>query len=559
MADNNPFLFVHLPLDEIRHGQVLDLSPNCRHGLSHNAKIVADETFGACLEFTGYSFVKFPDWKLSPAVFLPRAADSPPPGALLKLTFTLWLTPPSAPGGRTLIDAGLGKDLQRFTVGFKRQDDSRLVFTVQAPAPGEVEKTRGFRWTSQPIAADGPWVHFAVVWDPKNSGPDICSMFLNGAPLIVATVELGTKPVSGEPVGGTLLGSTFLGMLAHFRIYTRELAQQEIAQEIDRDLARRRKAGLLECSLLDPLENPLPLMFLYPSSAPMAEKMTLAVKPLRGGMKLAKLPAEPPAPDKCHFELRFRPGVLNLSRTVERVTADPPGAWQATTYAPQAGTLGHVAVCIRCNSEKDLAQNVPLKLVLDSLRADERFGSRFTRIDLRYHNLIVAPGSPPTSGRIPQWLLLWPREQPGSAALILASEDWIQDPRTALSVSSGNTLLQGRLVCANAQAMMKRQMWGPEWGNTPKYFAKMVAYLPLGYSPSPRADLRFAGRARWFSADSPEPLWSSDLWIWSHGTLGIDAEKLLTGNVYYRVVRIEVSLDGVSYASDESLLRAGET
>jgi hypothetical protein len=70
MADNNPFLFVHLPLDEIRHGQVLDLSPNCRHGLSHNAKIVADETFGACLEFTGYSFVKFPDWKLSPAVFL---------------------------------------------------------------------------------------------------------------------------------------------------------------------------------------------------------------------------------------------------------------------------------------------------------------------------------------------------------------------------------------------------------------------------------------------------------------------------------------------------------
>jgi hypothetical protein len=107
--------------------------------------------------------------------------------------------------------------------------------------------------------------------------------------------------------------------------------------------------------------------------------------------------------------------------------------------------------------------------------------------------------------------------------------------------------------------MMKQRLWGPEWGSSPRYFGKMVAYLPLGYRPSPRADLRFAGRARWFSADSPEPLWSSDLCIWSHGTLGIDAEKLLTGNVYYKVARIEVSLDGVSYTSDESLLRAGET
>jgi len=561
MPDSNPFLFVHLPLDEIRNGQVLDVSANRRHGFPHHAKIVADETFGASLEFPPGSFVKLPPWKLNPAVFLPWAANNPPGGGPLKLTFTLWLSPSAPQGEGTLIDAGMRKDLQRFKVRFRRHDP-KLLFTVQAPA--ELDKTRGFRWIGEPMAAHGPWAHFAVVWDPKgeggNVGYGICRMFLNGAPLAIMARNGGEapEPVSGAGVYETFLGGpAFSGKLAHFRIYTRELTQHEIAQEIDQDLARQRKAGLLECSLLDPIERPV-LLF-GSASAPVAEKMTVVVKPLRGGMKLAKLPAGPPAPDRCHFELLFRPGVLNLSRSVERVTTtDPPGTWDAKAY-PQTGPLGHVSVCIRCNSEKHLAENVQLKMVLHSFVADERFGARRTRVDLRYRNLIDDRGNS-RSGRIPQWLILGPRERDYPPVLTLV-HGWTQDPGTGLRVSSENTFLQGRLVCADAQDMMKHNNWGPQWGrSSPNFPYLIVAYRPAGYAPWPRENLRYSGRARWLSGLSrafpqPKMLWSSDLCVFSFDALGIDADLPL--NVHYAVGRIEVILDGVSYASEKSLLGIG--
>jgi hypothetical protein len=346
-------------------------------------------------------------------------------------------------------------------------------------------------------------------------------------------------------------GPAFSGKLAHFRIYPRELTQPEIAQEIDKDLGRQRK-GLIECSLLDPLDRTV--ILLGSASAPVAEKMTVVVKPLRGGMKLANLPAGPPAPDRCHFELRFRPGVLNLSRSLASVsTSDPPGTWDAKAY-PQSGPLGHASVCIRCNSEKNLAENVPLKMVLDSLTADERFGVRWTRIDLRYQNLIDDRGNS-HSDRIPQWLLLGLRER-DYAPVLKPVHGWTQDPGTGLSVSSEKTFLQGRLVSADAQDMMKQNHWGTQWGrSSPNFPYLIVAYRPAGYAPWPRENLLYPGRARWLSTDSQE-LWTSDLCVFSFDALGINGDLPAHVN-YYSVGRIEVSLDGVSYASEKSVLGVG--
>src|SRR5262249_32130198 len=137
--------------------------------------------------------------------------------------------------------------------------------------------------------------------------------------------------------------------------------------------------------------------------------------------------------------------------------------------------------------------------------------------------------------------------------------DWTQDPGTALRVTSGNTLLQGRLVCADAQSMMKRYLWKPERGRVyPDFQYHGVTQLPLGYTPWPKEALRFPGRAQWLSVSpQPQTLKRSDLYISSDGQLGIVADLPL--DLYDSVGRIELNLDGVSYDSEESLMKAAET
>src|SRR4051812_712624 len=106
MADQNPFLFVHLPMNEVRADRLLDVSPNRRHALAVRPKIVADETFGACLELGGGSFVEFPPWKLQPAVFLPPSPAHSPAGEPLQVTYTAWVSLAAGDGEWPLIDCG---------------------------------------------------------------------------------------------------------------------------------------------------------------------------------------------------------------------------------------------------------------------------------------------------------------------------------------------------------------------------------------------------------------------------------------------------------------------
>jgi hypothetical protein len=134
---------------------------------------------------------------------------------------------------------------------------------------------------------------------------------------------------------------------------------------------------------------------------------------------------------------------------------------------------------------------------------------------------------------------------------------WTQDRGTGLRVSSGNTLLQGRLVCANAQDMIRQNHWvDPRYPRPGVFPDRVVAKLPAGYEPLAGQDKRYAGRARWLSG-YPElkTLWRSDLVVSrlrDGGNLEIGVEGL-SGEVYDAVARIEVILDGVSYRSEKSL------
>lgn len=543
MADNNPFLYVHLPLDEVRDGLLLDVSHNRRHAVAHAAKIVGDDaTFGRCLELAGTSgsYLEFPPWKLNPAIFLPPSANRSPAEDPLKLTYSVWISPAARDGEWTLIDSGFRPDLQRLKVRFKRQNQA-LTFTVLAPA--DRERTRGLCWRSQATMPAGPWMHFAMVWDPNGEGADAgygsCQMYLNGGFFSSSGKTIGEAParLPGGAASQTFVGwPAFAGRLAHFRIHTRELMQQEIVQQIDTDLEGLRRMSPVECSLLDPLGNPR----MYLDFSDVGEKMQVVVKPLQTGLKLAGLPPGPPAPDRCHFELGFRPGTLELTGNpaITANTEDGPGRWEAVAY-PRIYPGGGDVVCIQSLFERPFDRE--LRIVLSFLKADRRFPPRWTRVDLRYRNLQDGQGKA-LRGRMPQWLQLEPRTTKSDLPLadLRAGQGWTPDAETNLGLRGGNTFFQGQLFCADAQEQMKRDNW------------QLVTSIPADYAPSGERETRFPGRVRWLAtAGSPGPgtLWCSDLIIAPIGAVSLAVD--LPTAMLRDVGQIAVLLDGMSYPNEK--------
>jgi hypothetical protein len=546
MADSNPFLFVHLPLNEVRGDRLLDDSANRRHALAHRSTMVADETFGACLELGGArgGYVEFPPWKLNPEVFLPPTLDRPRASDPLTLTFTIWISPAAEDGEWNLIDCGLRPELQRLKVRFKRLS-GRVTFTFLAPA--EPDKSRGFRWISQADMPPGQWIHFALVWDPRGSGATWgygnCQMYLNGRFFSSSGKTDGETPfrMGGAAAFQTFLGwPSFRGKLAHFRVYTRELTQVEIVEAMNRDVARLGITDPVACSLLDP--NGKPMMFLDASD--IGEKMQVMVKPLKSGLMLENLFPGPPTPDQCHFELVFRPGTLDLTenRPISASTRDGYDRWEAQAYR-RTRPDGHDSICIRCKFPRDLSSD--LQIVLNALKADRRFGPRSTLMDIRYRSLKDAQDKAVT-GRIQQWLQLAQRAPRRSLTMsvVQPSRGWTQDRSnrgTGPWIGGGRVFLMGHFICVDAKEQMKKDNW------------QLLMTIPSLYAPFGSQEMRFPGRVRWYSqAGSPVPksLWWSDVIVAPGGavSLGVDPPR----QVLDAVDRIEVFLDGVSY-SDEKI------
>ncbi len=509
MADHNPFLFVHLPLDEIQRDRLLDTSPNRRHATARQAQIKNDDTFGACLELTGeHCYVELPPWK-------PLAVTSQ------KLTFSIWISVAAGDGDSILIDSGLHPEMERLKVSVRR---SGQTWGFSVLAPGDRHKVS--RWSGEANLHDAAWVHFAFVWDAKED----CRMFVDGRRLAGSSRrESEALPRHTAPrTLQTFLGwPAFRGKLAHFRIYTQELAEQELSQDIGRDLSRAAITEPLACSLLNP--NGHPTMDLDASD--LGEKMQFIARPLRGEITPSIIPYEPPSPDRNHFVLAFRGGTLDLSRGVEaRPTIQ--NSWEAKAYP---GYGGEDLICLRCNAPSPFPAD-GLKIVLFTLKADQRFGPRSAPIEIRYTQLKNGRGQL-MHGRVRQWLSLQRSALPGGLATALSPirDDWTQVSVFGPSVLGGMIRLGGQLFAADAQALIKKAFWH-------------ILFTASAAAPFGGSVLRFPGRVRWLAAAGASGLetqWLSDVMISGGGEVGIDAG--LPSDVLASVGRIEIDLDGVSY------------
>jgi hypothetical protein len=543
VPDSNPFLFVHMPLDRILSGALIDSSPHRHTAFLHgDAKIVSDETFGSCLDLPSApgSYVEFSPWKLNAMVLLPARPGHSPAEEAKKFTFSIWLLPAAGEAEWTVIDAGIRPELRRLTVRFKRTGET-VSAIVQGPS--ELNPMPGFRWTSEAKAAAGQWLHFAFVWDPAGYGE--CRMFLNGGFFSSSAKTNGdalqVSPDSPSP--STFLGRpSYFGRLAHFRIYTRELTPDEIALDMDKDLGRLRIAGPVDCSLLDPRDRPM--MFLDASG--LGEKMQLVVKPARGAVTLGNLPRGPVAPDRCHFELAFRPGALDVTGNGDIKAGGAAGAWEAKSF-PRTSPDGHDSVCIRCTSEVPIPAE-GIKIVLTTLKADSRFGPRWTLMEIRYRNLKDAQGNF-LNGRVSQWLQLFPRNLVTRLSMrpLAKVAGWIpESPNSGASLRVDSDIhLEGHLYCASIQDQMRKDAW------------QVVTNLPPRFAPFGGKEILFPARVRWRAAAGPpalESLWWSDLIVGANGAVSLDAD--LPPEVLAAAGRVDVYLDDLSYP-DEKLWMVG--
>jgi hypothetical protein len=537
VIDNSPFLFVHLPLDEIRGGQLLDASPNRRHAIPHLAVLADDETFGHCLDFAApRSYAEFPPWKLNPDLFL-----APTP---TKLTISAWISPVASDVEGTILDCGFRPGLQRLKIRLRRTGQN-VQFTVLAPANRERE--RGVRWTAEAAMPAGAWLHFALIWDPIGEGADrdcgSCDMFLNGGFFSSYGNTNGERP--GPPGGAvafqTLLGGPgFRGKLAHLRIHTRALAQEEINRQIDQDRAALRLASPIECALLDP--NNKPMMFL--DASPVGEKMQFIVKPVGNGLTLGGLLPGPIGPDNCHFEIAARPGTLDLRASTSMAATAREGRddWEAKAF-PKTTPDGHDSICVRCVSPEPLTSE--LRIVLSFLMADRRFAARWTLLDLRYRNVNDAQGRL-LGGRIPQWLELAPRvpQPPPSVPSARVQPVWNKGSNSLnTKAAPGRIILEGHMSATDVAGLLRLPHW------------HILALLLPGYPrPFGTKTLRFPGRVRWISSAPPEPatVWLGDIVLDPGSSVSVSTD--VPPEVLKNVSRIEVSFDGVSYSSEKSLV-----
>jgi hypothetical protein len=103
-------------------------------------------------------------------------------------------------------------------------------------------------------------------------------------------------------------------------------------------------------------------------------------------LQLVDLGAGDATDEHHHFELRFRPKVLN---TKTRITVDDGWSLSEPTV-----TQGVVSLYLLSKKSVTLAADEPILLKLQQVSADGRGGARGTRVELKYQNLQYVSGTP---------------------------------------------------------------------------------------------------------------------------------------------------------------------
>ncbi|HEY0321632.1 MAG TPA: tail fiber domain-containing protein [Pyrinomonadaceae bacterium] len=106
-------------------------------------------------------------------------------------------------------------------------------------------------------------------------------------------------------------------------------------------------------------------------------------------VKLADLASNEATDKKHHFELRFRPGVLNTNLEIKISGGD--GSWVISKPIPANGT---VSLYLSSKNASTLSAGARLTLTLRNINADGKGGARGTRVELKYQNLEYALSNP---------------------------------------------------------------------------------------------------------------------------------------------------------------------
>ncbi len=391
---SDPDLLLHLALDELQGEKLPDDSEGRRNAINHGASVVEDERFGRCLEFSGTtnSYVEFP-----------ALSDVPISTAM---TILFWTTLTAIDRRTCLMD-------------LEFSGKNRLALFLQLRSNGEFLFSKSWIWPagqtnwyyrstdSRMKSIASTWFHFAIVKNQQGTE----THYLDGRPIsdfhFVGTQDTSSRirpPGSGPEVVAapepSCLGKSwanktdstaaFGGHLAHVRIYSRALTQDQINWHIDGDRTvqyRYRITHPIDFSLENRDADPT----LFMDGHPDGQNMFLRVNNVTGGVvQLAPLPGPEASETNCHFELAFRPGALETNSVAKVTVAASNSAWKIASKS-WAKPDDRDSLYLLCTQPGPLPDG-GLTLELRHMLPDSRYGTRTTLVDFRYKNLKSGSG-----------------------------------------------------------------------------------------------------------------------------------------------------------------------
>ncbi len=284
---------LHLRLDEIQDGKTLDVSGNALDAaVSGGARIVGDDTFGACLALDGV------DGMLD----LPTAAI--PEGEEISVCFWLY-GGDSLPKQSSVLLAQDADGHRTFNVHLP-WDDGIVYFDSGSDESGAYDRLQK---GASPDEYKGSWAHWAFV----REGGGTMRIYRNGVEWAKGSGYTHTRAASAWVHVGEHVHGYYPGKLAHLRVYAGPLTANDVALVMEDDqtaLSSFRRSYPFDLYLHDGQDQEV----LYITDASGGKPLHMEISNASGQQVTLKAPDDPTAgPSNYHFALRFRPGTLSAA------------------------------------------------------------------------------------------------------------------------------------------------------------------------------------------------------------------------------------------------------
>jgi hypothetical protein len=386
MSNRYDDLILHLKLDDIDISTKTETTPDssksrCK-AIVQGASLVADDTFGACLNLDGQDdYVEVSTLGLWGQVWKSLDSGSSP---------TLIYDPPHTIEGWIKVEAYTGAWMLR--LGGEPGSDPMSRALLWMLIPDEV-LVMLVPWVQLHLPVPlGEWVHIATSYDGNGNFVG----YLNGHPL----VNLGVPFFNPTEMRLTLAKSfgpekSFQGKMAHVRLYQRALSMEEIREDMETDrlaLPEYRRGHPIGFSLSDKDEN----YVLYIGDDPSDHHhLNLELRNTSSEVISFQKQGATASSANHHFELVFRNGVLSdktlkmlrenkdKDKIVPEKDAD---VWDVSAGEDnRSGTLSIYFLYKDTSKPFDPGQRliVPLR----KISANAGAGARGTRIELKLKQL----------------------------------------------------------------------------------------------------------------------------------------------------------------------------